>query len=173
MKTWWALRVSAVFVLLAGAAFAEPPAGHVPEQPVGPGRARTVVRATVVSTDLHNLTLTIRGDQGRNEVLAVEDAARVRLKELRPGEDVMLRVQETRPGRRRAVTQIERSRGATPQATTVKTRPPTDVVGPFVDPRVGTQQDPGLNPLRDPRVIPGLTVPGQAPSPVPSPSPSS
>jgi hypothetical protein len=46
---------------------------------------------------------------------------------------------------------------------------PTDVVGPFRDPRVNPNFDPRVNPHRDPRVIPGLTAPAPTPAPTPSP----
>jgi hypothetical protein len=46
---------------------------------------------------------------------------------------------------------------------------PTDVVGPFRDPRVNPHFDPRVNPHRDPRVIPGLTEPAPTPAPTPSP----
>jgi hypothetical protein len=48
---------------------------------------------------------------------------------------------------------------------------PTDLVGPFRDPRENPHFDPRVNPHRDPRVIWGLTEPAPTPTPTPSPSP--
>ena len=46
---------------------------------------------------------------------------------------------------------------------------PTDLVGPFRDPRENPHFDPRVNPHRDPRVIWGLTEPAPTPTPTPSP----
>jgi len=49
-------------------------------------------------------------------------------------------------------------------------RLPTDIVGPFRDPRVDPNFDPRGDPLRNPDVVPGLSEPAPTPTPTPPPS---
>ena len=123
--------------------------------------------AIVVSTDVPHLTLTIKGDQGTNEVVGVDAGAAPRLKLLKAGDEVILTVRTD--GARQVVTLIEPSvRGRKP-AGKVKPRaakasssaaparppapPPPAETTPKVSPAAASPRPPTdtVGPLQDPR----------------------
>jgi hypothetical protein len=165
--------------------------------------AGTFANATVVSTDATQRTLTIRGSQGRNEVLQVDAAAAGLLRELKPGDQVILTLRET-DGPARVVTLIERSVArAQPSprsrraARRARARPPSPAVPAAKNPpappapksspapaaarpatdTVGPLQDPRRGAQQDPRDNPNRdprVVPGlTVPPPHASPVPAS
>jgi hypothetical protein len=124
--------------------------------------------ATVVSTDVPHLTLTIRGDHGPSEVLDVDPTALARLKLLKAGDEVILTVRKT-DGERVLVTVIEpslraRNAKARPGQRPSRAQPPAsppapsasaspEVAAPKVSPAPVTGRLPTdtVGPLRDPR----------------------
>ncbi len=61
------------------------------------------------------------------------------------------------------------SAAATPTPSPETPRLPTDIVGPFRDPRLDPNFDPRRDPLRNPNVVPGLSEPAPTPTPTPPP----
>jgi hypothetical protein len=126
-------------------------AAFTPERPATPG-SRIFANARVVTIDTKARTITVRGGGvGKDETFPVEAQALPRAGELKPGDLVVLTLRAGGTGPEVA-TQIERS--------VAGARPPLD---PNFDPR--------QNPLRDPRVIPGLSEPAPTPTPSPTPTP--
>lgn len=129
--------------------------------------AGTFANATVVSTDATHRTLTIKGDQGRNEVLEVDGAAVAGLQGLKPGDEVILTLRGAE-GQPRVVTVIERSvrraqpaakkkpraaRPARPAMPVSPAKTPPTAPTPKVSPVPGSARPPTdtVGPLQDPR----------------------
>jgi hypothetical protein len=169
------------------------------DRPVRPAAARyrTVMNATVVAVEAEVGTLTVNGGAiGKEHTFTLAAEARQDARGLKPGDEVVIALGAADTGEE-TVTHVMRwaangpSPGSTaqpdapptpapsPQPTPQPTPPtsapsgerrlPTDLVGPFRDPRVNPHFDPRVNPHRDPRVISGLTEPAPTPAPTPSP----
>ncbi|HET8646456.1 MAG TPA: hypothetical protein VFO85_13260 [Vicinamibacteria bacterium] len=164
--------------------------------------AQTFANAIVVSTDTvhHKLTFTRNG--GPSEELTVDNAARTRLAELKPGDEVILTLRGD-VGLPMVVAGIERSARGTrprtrfrPSGTRVSPTPPAPSPSPVASPRrttaspspgpsptgprpktdtVGPLQDPRKGAQQDPRDNPARdprVVPGLTEPPSPVPSPT-
>lgn len=134
----WKVTASLACLLfaLSGAAAVEAQAAFTPERSQTPG-GRTYANARVVAVDAQARTITVRGGGvGKDETFLVEAQALQRVGALKAGDQVVLTLRASGPGRD-VVTQIERSvagtaaRGATASGPAApRRRTPTGTARP-------------------------------------------